>query len=367
MEAAALKRLTGDLSVLLVEDDAAVRAPVESMLGALFREVRSAADGQEGLECYRQMRPDLVISDISMPRMDGLAMARAIRKERVDQPLIFSTAHGDSDLLMRAIELNVEGYLIKPVAQGALFETLAKAARRIIDEQKLRFYHNHLEELVAQKSADLQSALEAKEQLNEEINETLEETILTLGGIAEARSQETGQHVYRVAHYSERLARLWGMDEQQADRLRIISPMHDVGKLSIPDTILHKPDKLTDGEFALMRTHTLIGYEMLKSSKRPIFRDAAIVALQHHERYDGQGYPHRLKAEAIHPYGRITALADVFDALLSERVYKPAWPLERVVDLIRSERGKHFDPELADLMLGNLEQFVAIRDRFSGD
>lgn len=364
MNAADLKALTGDLTVLLVEDDPAVREPVLNMLSALFKEAQAAEDGQVGLERYRQKRPDLVVSDISMPRMDGLTMAREIRHIRSDQPLIFTTAHGESELLLGAIELNVDGYLIKPVNQKSLFGALAKAARRILDHRELNFYHAHLEDLVRQKSADLRVALEAKEQLNEEINQTLEETILTLGGIAEARSQETGQHVYRVAHYSKLLAELWGMGEESAEWLRIISPMHDVGKLSIPDTILNKPDRLTDSEFSLMRTHTLIGHEMLKNSHRPIFRDAAIVALQHHERYDGQGYPHRLKAEAIHPFGRITALADVFDALLSERVYKPAWPVDRVVGLIRSERGGHFDPDLADRMLENLDAFLVIRDRF---
>ena len=142
------------------------------------------------------------------------------------------------------------------------------------------------------------------------------------------------------------------------------SPMHDIGKVGIPDAILNKPGKLTDDEFKIMKTHSALGYQMLKHSNREILQMAAIVAYTHHEKWDGTGYPKKIKGEAIHIFGRITALADVFDALGSDRCYKKAWELEDILALIKEERGKHFDPDLVDLFLGNLDEFLVIRDRF---
>jgi len=164
-----------------------------------------------------------------------------------------------------------------------------------------------------------------------------------------------------VAEYSFILARLYGLSLEESLRLKNASPMHDIGKLGIPDAILNKPGKLTDEEFEIMKTHTKIGYEMLKHSKRPILKTAAIVAHEHHERWDGKGYPRGLRGEEIHIYGRITAVADVFDALGSDRVYKKAWPLEKIINLFKEERGRQFDPVLVDLFLDNLEHFLAAK------
>ncbi|MNR05629.1 Cyclic di-GMP phosphodiesterase response regulator RpfG [compost metagenome] len=200
--------------------------------------------------------------------------------------------------------------------------------------------------------------------LNNELESTQQEIIYTMGEITETRSQETGHHVKRVAEYSRLLALKYGLSEQEAEIIRLATPMHDVGKVGIPDAILNKPGKLTSDEFEIMKSHSNLGYEMLKHSNKKVLHAAAIIAHQHHERFDGTGYPQGLKGENIHLYGRITALADVFDALCSDRVYKKAWELDRVLDLLKSERGKHFDPAIVDLFLSNLDEFMVIKELY---
>ncbi|OPH57531.1 hypothetical protein BC351_03115 [Paenibacillus ferrarius] len=200
--------------------------------------------------------------------------------------------------------------------------------------------------------------------LNEELESTQQEIIYTMGEITETRSKETGHHVKRVAEYSRLLALKYGLPEQEAEVIRLASPMHDVGKVGIPDAILNKPGPLTTEEFDIMKTHSNLGYEMLKHSNKQVLNAAAIIAGQHHERYDGTGYPLGLKGEDIHLYGRITALADVFDALCSDRVYKKAWELDRVLDLLKAERGKHFDPDIVDIFLSHLDEFLVIKELY---
>ncbi|MGD7044958.1 HD domain-containing phosphohydrolase [Jeotgalibacillus proteolyticus] len=203
-----------------------------------------------------------------------------------------------------------------------------------------------------------------KAMLHVEMIETQKEIIFTMGEISENRSQETGQHVKRVAKYSRLLGSLWGLSEEECNILELASPMHDIGKVSIPDEILKKPGKLTTEEFEKMKTHASIGYGIFKGSKRTILKAAAVIAQQHHERWDGKGYPSGLSGEDIHLYGRITALADVFDALGTARVYKKEWSMEAILQLIKKERGKHFDPGLVDLFLTNLDAFLEIKTAY---
>lgn len=198
--------------------------------------------------------------------------------------------------------------------------------------------------------------------LNNEIIETQKEVVLTMGAIGETRSKETGQHVKRVAEYSYILAKLAGLDEKRASLLRQASPMHDIGKVGIPDSILNKPGKLTDDEFEIMKTHAELGYEMLKYSKRDILQTAATIAYTHHEKYDGSGYPNKLHGENIPIEGRITAIADVFDALGNDRVYKKAWDLDVILELFKNGSGTHFDPKLVSMFFDNLDDFLKVRD-----
>lgn len=202
-------------------------------------------------------------------------------------------------------------------------------------------------------------------ELHQDIEETQREIVYLLGEAVETRSKETGNHVKRVAEISKLLALDYGLSDQEAETVRLASPMHDVGKIGIPDAILNKPGRHTPEEFEIMKTHAQLGYEMLKNSKRKILQAGMIIARDHHEKWDGSGYPNGRKGEDIHIYGRLVAVADVFDALGSDRCYKKAWPMDKIVALFKAERGRHFDPRLVDGLMGNLDKVVAIRDAYA--
>ena len=202
--------------------------------------------------------------------------------------------------------------------------------------------------------------------LHEEIEKTQEDLIVRMGEIGETRSRETGFHVRRVAKYSEILARYYGLSEKEILYLKNASPMHDIGKVGIPDYILNKPGKLNNDEWEIMKTHSEIGYDLFKNNDKPLLQAAAIIAHQHHEKYDGSGYPRGLAGDDIHIYGRISAVADVFDALGSDRVYKKAWSNEKIFSLFKEERGKHFDPALIDIFFEHLDEFLEIQRTYNG-
>ena len=200
--------------------------------------------------------------------------------------------------------------------------------------------------------------------LNEEIRQTQHEMLSLLGEVGETRSQETGNHVRRVAKFSRLLGELYGLTEDQIQLLYSAAPMHDIGKIGIPDAILLKPGKLDPNEYEVMKTHSNIGYNILKHSNRPLLQAAAIIANEHHEKWNGSGYPNAIVGENIHIYGRIVALADVYDALSCDRVYKKAWPIDEIIEFITNERGKHFDPSLVDLLMINIESFMEITSKY---
>ena len=199
-----------------------------------------------------------------------------------------------------------------------------------------------------------------KEKL-QELEDTQLEVIMTLTEVAESRCNETGAHIKRVSEYSRLLGQLRNLSEQEIKHVTHASPLHDIGKIGISDSILLKPGKLTPEEYDTMKGHAEMGYRILADSTKEILKAGAIIAQQHHEKWNGSGYPNGLKGEEIHIYGRIVAIADVFDALASDRPYKSAWPLEKIIDLFESEKGKHFDPLLTDLFLENIHRFEAIR------
>ncbi|MGC8769994.1 MAG: HD-GYP domain-containing protein [Brevinematia bacterium] len=234
---------------------------------------------------------------------------------------------------------------------------------------RLRLYkiHNDLKVYARQLELDkiyIKKSHEELSFLTTELESTQKEVILRLCEIAEARSKETGNHILRVSQFSKILAELIGLSEKDIRLITLSSPMHDIGKPGIPDNILNKPAKLTTEEFEIIKNHTKIGYEMLNKSKKDLFASAAIIALQHHEKYDGTGYPNKLKGNEIHIYGRIVCIADVFDSLSSDRVYKKAWEMDKVLEFMTNERGKHFDPEMVDLFIKNIDTFLRIKNRF---
>ncbi len=255
--------------------------------------------------------------------------------------------------LFRPITLLREG--IKRIGQGNLDSPM-----RIRDFTELGMLGHTVNKLAVELKTS-QNLAKAHEQ---EVIDTQKEVIITLGQVVESRSSETANHTLRVGDMSYQLALLAGLPEAEAELIRMASPMHDVGKIGIPDSILNKPGKLTDEEYATMQRHPEIGYGILNKSERETFKAAAIIAHQHHERWDGKGYPRKIKGEEIHIYGRIVGLVDVFDAISSNRVYRKAMPLEKVLNIMQAEVGNHFDPRLSDLFLSNLPKFLSITERY---
>jgi len=268
-----------------------------------------------------------------------------------------------SAVILVYISLNIIDFshaVIAYFVMGILFMSqISNYFVKILDDNEadLQQYQHHLEDMI-------ENGLKEIAGLNKEITDTQKEVVFTMGAIGESRSKETGNHVKRVSEYSKILARKYGMSEDDVELLHLSSPMHDIGKVGIPDDILKKPGKLTDEEFDVMKTHAILGYDMLKYSTRPILKAAATVAYEHHERWDGKGYPQGLKGEEIHIYGRITAIADIFDALGSDRCYKKAWDDEKIFNLYREERGKIFDPKLVDIFFESIDEILAIREKF---
>jgi HD-GYP domain-containing protein (c-di-GMP phosphodiesterase class II) len=282
-------------------------------------------------------------------RGESLIINDAYSDERFDQRVDRDTGYRTRNILALPIR-DSEGQII------GVYQALNKVT------ENCRFSDTDLEHLQLAASytgRQLESVL-----LQEEIEKTQREIIFTLAETGEMRSKETGNHVKRVAEYCRILGEGVGLSDDQTDLLKNASPMHDIGKIAIPDAILLKEGPLTDDEREVIKTHTTLGYEMLCHSERELLRAAAVVAQQHHERWDGKGYPNSTVGEDIHVFGRITAIADVFDALSSDRVYKKAWPDEKIDNLFREERGAQFDPALIDVYFREKERLKEIRREY---
>ena len=369
-----IKNLIGfskTLKVLVVEDNNEAREQIIKLLHNLFDDIQSGVDGVDGFNKFKETRFDLIISDINMPNMDGIEMCTKIREISKNIPIIILSAYNDSDHFLKTINININGYVLKPIDMKQFLSTLTDTIELIKLRDEVHNYKLQLEKANAELDTinhnlekEVTQRISEISNLNKEIEDTQKEVIFTMGSIAERRSKETGNHVKRVAQYSKIFALHYGLSEEEAELLKQASPMHDIGKVAIPDNILNKPARFTKEEFEKMKEHAILGYEMLKGSTRPLLKLASIVAYEHHEKYDGSGYPRGLKGQEIDINGRITAIADVFDALGSSRVYKPAWSDEKIFELFKKERGKHFDPQLVDIFFENLDEFLAIRDSF---
>jgi putative two-component system response regulator len=309
----------------------------------------------EGLQHCLTEDVDLVIVDYMMPAPDGIEFIARLRAvpERANLPVLMVTADHEKEVRYRALETGATDFLTKPVDR-------IEFTSRVKNMLSIRRSHLLLADRAAMLAEEVKKA-------TAEIFAREKESIFRLSKAAEYRDPETGAHILRMAHYSELIARRLGWDEAATDQILQAAPMHDVGKLGTPDYILLKPGKLTPEEFEVMKQHSAIGWEILKDSASPMLQIAAEIALSHHEKFDGSGYPHGLAGEAIPLTGRIVAVADVFDALTSARPYKPAWDVDRAVALLRDSRGQHFDPACVDAFLAELDAVLAIRRRYQDE
>jgi response regulator RpfG family c-di-GMP phosphodiesterase len=334
---------------VLIVDDAALNLRIyERVLGTIpDLEVHSFAVSKDALKWLETAEPDLAIVDYKMPQPDGLEFVERFRTMpgRAEIPIVMLTAERDAAVRRRALELGANDFLNKPADP---IEFVARA-RNLLALRKSR-------KELAQRALRLADEVRAA---TAEIAAREQETIHRLTRAAEFRDNETGMHIVRMGRYSAILGGAIGLDASEQELLQLAAPMHDIGKVAIPDQILLKPGKLTADEWDIMKTHTSAGFEILRDSKSRLLQQAAEIALTHHERWDGSGYPRGLSGDAIPVSGRICAISDVFDALTSVRPYKPAWPVARAVIEIEQQRGRHFDPVLVEAfgrVLGDLER-----------
>jgi cyclic di-GMP phosphodiesterase len=350
--------------VLLVDDDSALRSWAQRILTAQSFPCEAVADAAAARESLAREFFELALRDVNMPGESGIELLAHLRIEHPTTAVLMVTGEDDLALATTAIELGAYGYMVKPVRAGELLINVTNALHRRRREEEMRRRFERLEAGGEQTANELRRALHATG-LSHDVAEAFQsDTMRRLVRLAEFRDDKTGQHMQRMGRYCELLALQLGMPEEHCERLRLASELHDVGKVAIPDAILLKPGKLTDSEYALMQKHTEMGHSLLADSDAELMRMAARIALTHHERWDGRGYPRGLAAEEIPLEGRIAAVADVFDALTSDRVYRPAFPVGLAVDMMESERGRHFDPMLLDALRGAFEHIDTIRRRY---
>lgn len=325
--------MTDERSRILVVDDEPANLNVLKMILKDDYRLSFAKGGSQAMKLLAREQPDLILLDVMMPEMTGFEVCEQLQRDKLlaSIPVIFVTALKDEVDEARGFELGAVDYITKPVSPAVV-----KARVR-----------NHLSLVRA-----------------EEVKRTRLEVIQRLGRAAEYKDNETGTHVLRMSHYARLIALAAGFSEERAEDLLNAAPMHDIGKIGIPDAILTKPGRLTKEEYTEMQRHPEIGAEILGDCDSKLLKLARSVALYHHEKWDGSGYPYGLAGEDIPVEARIVALADVFDALTSKRPYKEAWPIEKALDLIREQSGKHFDPNLAPLIEKELDSILVIKQRW---
>lgn len=334
--------------ILIVDDLSIVRLSLRRILSKAGYRCREAADVPQALAALEEEPADLVLSDIQMPGASGLDFVKMLRPRIPDTSVLMVSSSEDTETAIECLQQGAFGYVLKPFQPREILVQVNGALRRRLLE-------------IAFRDREAQLARKVREQ-TVEIRNSREEIAFRLIAASEHRDHETGMHVRRIGLFAAELARLAGWDEEAVETIRGAAPMHDIGKIGVPDAILQKPGALTDTEWVEMKRHTLMGAAILKGSLVPFIQMGARIAVGHHERWDGSGYPRGLAGAQIPLEARITSLVDVYDALSNRRHYKEAWPEEQVVDFLRQHRGTQFDPALVDLFLAHLDRFRAILD-----
>ncbi len=335
--------------ILIVDDEKANVLLLEDILeNEGYVNFKSMLDSRNALDMYKKFRPDLVLLDLNMPYLDGFQVMEQLKELEKDSyaPVLVLTAQADRNTRLRALALGARDYIEKPF-------DITEVTQRILNMLEIRLLHNQVR--------DQNQLLEEKVRLRtRELEETRQEAILRLGRAAEYRDNETGMHVIRMSRLSARLAKEIGLNYEECQLMLQASPMHDVGKIGIPDEILLKPGKLNEKEWEIMKKHPEIGAEILSGGHSAVMQMAETIALTHQDRWDGSGYPHGLKGEKIPLAGRIVAICDVFDALTSKRYYKEAFSIEKSMQIIEQGSGKDFEPALVETFKRVLPEMIRI-------
>jgi putative two-component system response regulator len=345
------------LQQVLIVDDTEINL---ILFGALVKKLEDChahvfADSRQALAWVTTNVPDLIIVDYMMPELDGLEFIRLVREMPGLKlvPILMITANDQKQIRYRALDLGANDFLTKPIDK---VEFLARA-RNMLNLNQAR---KHMADHASWLSGEVRKA-------TQEIVKRERETVFRLAKAAEYRDPETGAHILRMAHYSMLIARELGLSEDDQQMLLEAAPMHDIGKVGIADKILLKPGRLTPEEFEVMKQHAVFGYDLLQGSSSKLLQAAAVIARGHHEKFDGSGYPDGVRGEAIPIFSRIVAVADVFDALTSERPYKKAWEVEAAVDFLNNGAGSHFDPACVKAFLNAWEDVERVRTKYQED
>ena len=332
-----LKHLSQDFSVLYVEDDADIRKSMHTYLQKFFLKVHSAKDGVEGLASYQNEKFDIIITDLSMPNLNGLEMLKKIKEIDEHQAVLITSAHSESEYMIEAIKIGIDGYVIKPFDFEQLNKELYKIVEKLHKFAQNKHYKENLEEIVKEKTKALQELLQYETQ-------NYEKTIYSMVEMIEDRDTYTAGHAKRVAQYSKLIAQEMGYSQEDCTKIYQAGILHDIGKIATPDSVLLNPKKLNDIEYKLIQEHVEVGYKLLNHI--PMFQPLSNIVRSHHERYDGKGYPRGLAGDEIEPLARVMMVADAFDAMTTNRIYKARKSLKKSLEEIQELQGIQFHPEV---------------------
>lgn len=341
--------------ILIVDDEPQNILLLRYMLDQVGHSVKAANSGKEAL-AFLDGSFDLVLSDIMMPEMDGYSLVQAIRQnpDLHDIPIIMVTSLSARIHRLKAVEAGANDFITKPIDRLELLVRTNSLLRQKAQLDQIKEFQTELQGMVDARTEQLHQALR-------NLDKAHIETIQHLSAAAEYRDEDTAGHIKRISAFSALIAHRMGLVKEEVDLIRVSSPMHDVGKIGIPDAILLKPGKLEPDEWEIMKMHTDIGGNILCAGTSEYLNMGAIIALSHHEKWDGSGYPAGISGEDIPLPGRICAVADVFDALTSKRPYKEAFPVPKALTTMREGRGKHFDPRVLDVFLECIDEILAKR------
>lgn len=346
--------------VLLCDDELMNRKVASKILGKEGFEIIEAANGKEALEILDKTRVDLILMDLMMPVMDGYEATKNIKtnEEYSAIPLIILSALSDKEAITKGLELGADEYITKPYDIIDFRLRVRNAIKIGAYQNMLKDHKAVLKQEVDEKTKELQKALI-------EVQNSEKDIISILSKTAEYRDNETSLHTIRVGEMAALIAKKMLWSDEDVELMRLAAPMHDIGKVGIPDGILLKNGKLEEDEFLKMKEHSFIGYSILSKKETPLLKLAAEIAYTHHEKHNGFGYPRGLKEDEIPQSGSIVAVVDVFDALLSVRPYKKSFTLQESLDIIKKDTGTHFNPQVVEVFLNNLDEITEIRKRFS--
>ncbi len=340
--------------ILIVDDEPSNLKLLDRMLRSQgYQTLELVGDAREVLDRYRAARPDLILLDINMPELNGYQVMEQLQAlgDPLLPPIVVLTAQHGRDHLLRALAAGARDFISKPFDRNELVMRVRNLLDAHLSHRLLHEQNQVLEQMVRLRT--------------EELSRSRMQVVQRLGKAAEYRDEETGNHILRMSHTCALLAGTIGWEAPRCELILHASPMHDIGKIGIPDAILLKPGRFDAHEWEVMKTHAAIGARLLEGDDSDLMGMAREIALTHHEKWDGTGYPGGLAGDHIPESGRIAALADVFDALTSKRPYKPAWAVEAAIELIRDQRGRHFDPQLVDVFMDRLDDILEIRCRFA--